>query len=55
MEYSELLISMGFSILLSTVKNPKSKEKFRKAFLKVFNAIKAAYPNDPDFGTAING
>jgi hypothetical protein len=40
---------MAFSILLSTIKNPDSRAKFKSAFLKVFRAIRAAFPNDPDF------
>jgi hypothetical protein len=45
----ELLINAGFSWLLATVKNPQKKATFKKAFLKLFNAIKFAYANDPDF------
>jgi hypothetical protein len=40
---------MAFSVLLSTIKNPESRGKFKAAFLKVFRAIKAAFPGDPDF------
>ncbi len=45
----ELLINMGFTILLSTIKNAASKVKFRAAFLKIFRAIRLAYASDPDF------
>ena len=45
----EMIINMAFSILLSTIKNTKSKEKFKRAFLKVFKAIKSQYAEDPDF------
>ncbi len=45
------LITFGISTLLMALKNPITKRKFRNAFLKVFNGIKSAFPNDPDFGT----
>lgn len=45
----DLLISMGLSVLLSAIKNPAKRASLRKQMLKIFNAIKAAYANDPDF------
>ena len=44
----DFLVSMGlsviFEVLKNVVKNKDSKEKMRKAMLKLFNAIKTAYP-----------
>jgi len=45
----EMLINMAVSILLGVIKNPAKKEKVRKICVKVFNSIRAAFPNDPDF------
>lgn len=46
----DLLINMGISAILAAIKNQQKKAALKKAMLKVFNAIKAAYPGDPDFG-----
>lgn len=46
---NDLFITMAISVILSTVKNPESKAKLRKAMLKVFTTIKAQYASDPDF------
>lgn len=43
------LITMGISVILQTLKNPTSKRKFRNAFLKVRNAINAAFADDAEF------
>jgi hypothetical protein len=45
----DLLINLGISTILSAIKNPKKAAKLRKALLKVYRAIKAAFPDDPDF------
>jgi hypothetical protein len=47
--YYDLGFSALFSLVKATVKNPQSKENFKRAFLKLRNAINAAYANDPDF------
>lgn len=49
MNFEDLIINLGISAILSAIKNPAKKAQLRKAFLKVFNAIKAAFPTDPDF------
>jgi hypothetical protein len=45
----DILINFGVSAVLAAIKNPVKRERLRKTFLKVFNAIKAAYAGDPDF------
>jgi hypothetical protein len=45
----DFLINMGVSALLVALKSPTKQKKMRKIFLKVFNAIKAAFPGDPEF------
>lgn len=45
----DYFISMGVAILLKAVKDPIQKRKMRHIFLKVFNSIKAAFPDDKDF------
>jgi hypothetical protein len=45
----DLFIQFGITAILAALKGPKKKAALRKAMLKVFNAIKMAYPNDPDF------
>lgn len=42
-------ISMGISVILQTLKNPTTRRKFRNAFLKVRNAINAAFADDEEF------
>ena len=49
----EILINLGVSALLVSIKNPAKRISMRKIFLKVFNAIKSAYPNDAEFGTDV--
>ena len=50
---NDFLINMGINVVLTLIggfiKNPKSKEQYRKAMLKIFNAIKLAFAGDPDF------
>jgi len=45
----DLIINMAIATILSTIKNPGKKATLKKAFLKVRNAINAAYAGDPDF------
>lgn len=45
----DILINLGITTVLAAIKNPGKKATFKKAFLKVFSAIKAAFPGDPDF------
>ena len=42
----DLYLNMGITILLTTIKNPEKAAKFKAAFLKVRNAINAAYPGE---------
>lgn len=50
---SEVWISMAISLVLlaikDSVKNPARKADLRKAFLKIYNAIKDLYAGDPEF------
>ena len=45
----DLFISFGISAIIAGVKNPEKRVSLRRAFLKVFLAIKSAYIGDPDF------
>lgn len=45
----DLLITMGVAVILQSIKNPNKKASLRKAMLKVFSAIRAAYAGDPAF------
>jgi hypothetical protein len=44
-----LALSVMFTLIKSVVKNQQSRIEMRKALLKLFISIRAAYPNDPDF------
>lgn len=48
-DMEQLYINIGVTVLLSVLKDPKKKEKFRKIAKKVFDAIRTAFPGDPDF------
>lgn len=52
--WKEFIINNAIGIILSTVKNPDSQAKFKRAFLKIFVNIGTTYIADPDFQTAIN-
>jgi hypothetical protein len=45
----DIAIQLGITLVLNAIKNPAKKKALRKAMLKIFNAIKMAYPGDPDF------
>jgi len=45
----DLLISMALAIILKSVKNTSKKTELKAAFLKLFNAIKLNYSDDPNF------
>lgn len=45
----DLLIQFGITAVLMAIKSPSKKKTLKKAMLKVYNAIKAAYAGDPDF------
>ena len=47
----DILINLGISALLVSIKNPAKQVSMRKVFLKIFRAIQMAYPNDAEFGT----
>lgn len=46
---NDQLISMAVAIVLLAVNSTSSRNKFRRAFLKIFNAIGEAYARDREF------
>jgi hypothetical protein len=44
-----MALSVIFSVLKQSVKNPASKAAMKAAFLKLYTQIKALYADDPDF------
>ena len=51
--YVDMAISVLLALLSKTIpKDGSSKKEWKKAFLKVFKAIGAAYSDDPDFSAA---
>jgi hypothetical protein len=49
MDWSDFLLPAAINALLMTIKNPAKAAQWRAAMLKIFRAIKNAYPLDPDF------
>lgn len=49
----EIMIQAGFTWVLSTIKNPKSKAKYKAVILKVFKTIWVAFANDPEFKAVV--
>ena len=49
MNYQDLIINLAVGVVLSVIKDPKKKAQLRSALLKIFKAIRAGFPNDPDF------
>ena len=47
--WQEFVINNAIGVVLATVKNPDSKKKMRKAFLKIYLTIKAVYATDEEF------
>lgn len=47
--WREFLINNAIGMILSSVKNPDSQVKFKKAFLKIRNTINQTFAGDPDF------
>ena len=47
--WREFLINNAIGMVLSSVTNPESQAKYKRAFLKMFKAIKAAFAGDSDF------
>lgn len=45
------LIGIGISTILTALKNPVTKRKFRNAFLKVFIGIRTAFADDEAFNS----
>lgn len=45
----EYLFNIGVTVVLQTIKNAEKKRKLRNIFLKIFRAIKSAFPNDAEF------
>jgi hypothetical protein len=47
--WKEFIINHAIGIILAHVKNSESQQKYKRAFLKIRNAINNAYAGDPDF------
>lgn len=51
--FQDYLIDFGFSVVFSilrqVIKNPSSKETYKKVMLKIRNQINVAFADDPDF------
>ena len=45
----DYLITMGIAVVLKSLKNKDTKQKFRDAFLKIRNAVNNAFAGDKDF------
>lgn len=50
---NDQLITMAVSLLLMAIQSTSSRNKFRRAFLKIFNAIGEAYKADKEFGNGV--
>ena len=48
MGLEDIAINTGASAIIEALKGP-NKKKAKKVALKVFKAIKTAFPDDPDF------
>lgn len=44
-----MALSIIFAVLKDVIKNKQSKKEMKSACLKLFENIKVAYNNDPDF------
>lgn len=49
MDWVDFAINVGMSAMMIAVKNPKQREKYRRIFLKLYNAIGLAFAGDPEF------
>lgn len=49
MDMYDFWINMGTTAILTSLKNPDKVAVIRRVMLKIFRAIKNAYPGDPDF------
>ena len=47
--WKEFLFNNAIGLILLTVKTTESQLHFKRAFLKIRNAINQAFANDPDF------
>ncbi len=45
----DLLLQIGVTIILQSIKNPEKRAALKKVMLKVRNSINTAYAGDPDF------
>lgn len=49
----ELLIEAGFTWVLSAIKKPEIREKYKAVILKVFKVIWTVYGGDPEFQAVV--
>ena len=45
----DLLINAGFTWVLTAIKDPKSRAKYKAVILKVFKVIWSLFGTDPEF------
>jgi hypothetical protein len=56
----DFYINLGFSVVIGLLKNTipndaNSKNKYKKAFVKIVRLLGEAYPGDADFQNALAG
>lgn len=49
----DLLIEAGFTWVLSAIKKPEIREKYKAVILKVFKVIWTVYSSDPEFQAVV--
>lgn len=50
----ELYITMGVAVVLQVLRDPRLKQTWRRALLKIFKEIATQFRDDPDFAAVIN-
>ena len=46
---TNIFITMGIAAIKTAIKNPEKRVKLRQIMLDLFNAIRLAYADDPEF------
>lgn len=49
----DLLINAGFTWVLSTIKDPNNRAKYKAVILKVFKVIWTLFGTDPEFQAVV--
>lgn len=55
MDWKDILISQAIATVIAIASDPAGKGKWRKALLKVFKKIAAAYSADAEFQSVLSG